>query len=198
MTSKFQEAVVDAQKIAKDQENQYIEPFHVMSALLKEKDETGSIVKSLLLKTNANIALLQQKLSEELVKLPRVSGVSGGKYLSNDLELIFDKAEKLATQYQDSYISSELFVLAALQQGGNLSKILKACGVTEATLQKAIQDIRGGERVEHPESEQNRQALEKYTIDLTIRAEQGKLDPVIGRDDEIRRVIQVLQRRTKK
>lgn len=197
LTSKFQQAVMNAQRLAKDNQNQYIEPVHILLALIDDKEETNNSLKPFFQKANIHISLLVKGLQEQLQKLPKVSGVSGGKYLSNELELLFDKTEKIAQEFKDNFISSELFVLALLQQKNALTKLLTEVGLTETNFKQVIIDIRGGETVDHPEAEQNRQALDKYTVDLTARAEQGKLDPVIGRDDEIRRMIQVLQRRTK-
>lgn len=197
LTTRFQEAIARAQKIAKEHEHQYIEPAHVVLALVESPAGQESILKPFFVKLNVNSAELQRKLEAEIAKYSKVSGVAGGKYVSNDLELLFDKTEKLAEKRGDQFISSELFILAALQQNNQLSQLLKSFGLSESNWAQAIESIRGGDKVDSAEAEENRQALDKYTIDLTARAEQGKLDPVIGRDDEIRRVIQVLQRRTK-
>ena len=193
-TSKFQMALADAQSLAVGRDNQFIEPVHLMSALLSQE---GSSIPHLLAKADVNLPLLRSKLGEALDKLPQVEGAAGEVHISNDLGRILNVTDKLAQQRNDAYISSELFLLAALEDKGALGQILRDAGATKGALEKAIEELRGGQNVDNPEAEEQRQALEKYTIDLTERAEQGKLDPVIGRDDEIRRTIQVLQRRTK-
>jgi ATP-dependent Clp protease ATP-binding subunit ClpB len=194
LTTKFQGALADAQSLAVGRDNQYIEPVHLMAALL---DQQGGTARPLLEKAGANVAKLRSELSAALDRLPKVEGSAGEVLLGNDLNKLLNVTDKLAQQRGDQFISSELFVLAACDDRGELGRILKACGATKAALDKAIDDVRGGAKVEDAGAEENRQALEKYSIDLTERASQGKLDPVIGRDDEIRRTIQVLQRRTK-
>jgi ATP-dependent Clp protease ATP-binding subunit ClpB len=194
LTSKFQMALADAQSLAVGRDHQFIEPAHVLLALL---DQQGGTVRPLLQKAGVNINQLRSHLGEALERLPRVQGTGGEVLVSNDLGRLLNVTDKLAQQRQDQYISSELFVLAALDDRGTLGEILRRSGAVKASVEKAVEEIRGGQRVEDASAEDQRQALEKYTIDLTQRAEQGKLDPVIGRDDEIRRVIQVLQRRTK-
>nr|MBS0022370.1 ATP-dependent chaperone ClpB [Gammaproteobacteria bacterium] len=194
LTSKFQMALADAQSLAVGRDHQFIEPAHVMLALL---DQQGGIVRPLLQKAGVNINQLRSQLGETLERLPRVEGTGGEVLVSNDLGRLLNVTDKLAQQRQDQYISSELFVLAALDDRGTLGEILRRAGAVKASVEKAVEEMRGGQRVEDPTAEDQRQALERYTIDLTQRAEQGKLDPVIGRDEEIRRVIQVLQRRTK-
>ncbi len=194
LTNKFQTALQDAQSLAVGRDHQFIEPVHLMSALLEQR---GPGVGALLGKAGANLNLLRSKLGEALDQLPQVEGTGGDVQISNDLSRVLNLTDKLAQKKGDQFISSELFVLAACDDKGTLGKILKDAGVVKGALDKAIGEVRGGDSVDDPNAEETRQALEKYTVDLTARAEQGKLDPVIGRDDEIRRTIQVLQRRTK-
>ncbi|KLN64258.1 ATP-dependent chaperone ClpB [Vibrio sp. VPAP30] len=193
-TSKFQIAISDAQSLALGRDHQYIEPVHLMVALM---DQNGSPVRPLLTMLNVDVTHLRSKLSEILDRLPKVSGIGGDVQLSSAMGTMFNLCDKVAQKRQDSYISSEVFLLAALEDRGPLGSLLKEVGLTEANVSEAIDKVRGGQKVNDPNAEELRQALEKFTIDLTERAEQGKLDPVIGRDDEIRRTIQVLQRRTK-
>ncbi|KTD24766.1 endopeptidase Clp ATP-binding subunit B [Legionella lansingensis] len=194
LTSKFQMALADAQSIALGRDNGFIEPEHVMKALL---DQQGGSCRPLLTKAGVNLSQLRTLIDQALDKLPKVSGTGGDIHISNSLGRLLNLTDKFAQQRKDSYISSELFILAAINEEGSLQKLLKQAGADKQTIEKAIDDLRGGETINDPGAEEQRQALEKYTIDLTERAEQGKLDPVIGRDDEIRRTIQVLQRRTK-
>ncbi len=194
MTSKFQLALADAQSLATGLDHQLIEPVHVMVALL---DQEGGAARHLLTKAGVRVNPLRSQLGERLDSLPRVSGAEGEISLSNELIKVLNLSDKLAQKRGDQYIASEIFVLAALDLKGTLAEILKQAGANREALEKAIDDMRGGEQIVDPNAEENRQALEKYTIDLTERAEQSKLDPVIGRDEEIRRCIQVLQRRTK-
>ncbi|ELB2907494.1 ATP-dependent chaperone ClpB [Vibrio alginolyticus] len=193
-TSKFQIAISDAQSLALGRDHQYIEPVHLMVALL---DQNGSPIRPLLTMLDVDVTHLRSKLSEMLDRLPKVSGIGGDVQLSSSMGTLFNLCDKVAQKRQDSYISSEVFLLAALEDRGPLGQLLKEIGLTEQKVSQAIEKIRGGQKVNDPNAEELRQALEKFTIDLTERAEQGKLDPVIGRDDEIRRTIQVLQRRTK-
>ena len=194
LTSKFQMALADAQSLAVGRDHQFIEPEHVLAALL---DQEGGTVRHLLTQADVNVNLLRSQLGEALDKLPQVSGTPGEVHISNDLSRLLNVTDKLAQQRKDQYISSELFVLAAVEDKGTVGELLRKAGATKGLIEQAIEKMRGGQKVEDPNAEDQRQALEKYTIDLTERAEQGKLDPVIGRDDEIRRTIQVLQRRTK-
>lgn len=194
LTSKFQVAISDAQSLALGKDHQFIEPLHIMLALL---DQQGGSIRPLLTLAGCNVDPLHARLSQELDRLPKVSGVDGDIQISPQLGRVLNMCDKLSQQRQDQFISSEMFVLAALDDRGTLGDILRQNGVTKDKLEKAIEKVRGGEKVTDAGAEENRQALGKYTIDLTERAEQGKLDPVIGRDDEIRRTIQVLQRRTK-
>lgn len=195
LTSRFQIALADAQSNAVGRDHQFIEPVHVMLALLNQ--ENGS-VSPLLQQAGVNVAQLRNQLEEAIDNLPQVQGAAAGEvHISNQLSRLLNITDKLAQQRQDQFISTELFVLAACEDQGTLGDILRKAGADKARLEKAIDNLRGGQSVQDPGAEDQRRALEKYTIDLTLRAEQGKLDPVIGRDDEIRRTIQVLQRRTK-
>jgi ATP-dependent Clp protease ATP-binding subunit ClpB len=194
LTNQLQSALADAQSLALGQDHNFIEPVHLLKALL---DQAGGSVRPLLQKAGADLQGLQESIQGAVNALPTVSGTAGDIHLSNDLGRILNVSDKLAQQKTDAYVSSELVLLAMLQSKTAVSKLLADSGVTAASIEKAIAEVRGGESVSSPEAEESRQALEKFTIDLTERAEQGKLDPVIGRDDEIRRTIQVLQRRTK-
>jgi ATP-dependent Clp protease ATP-binding subunit ClpB len=194
LTTKFQQALADAQSLAVGRDNQYIEPVHLMAALL---DSQGGTARPLLEKAGVQVPKLRSDLAGALDRIAKVEGAGGEVLLGNDLNKLLNVTDKLAQQRGDQFISSELFVLAACDDRGELGRLLKANGATRAALEKAIDEVRGGAKVEDAGAEENRQALEKYSIDLTERATQGKLDPVIGRDDEIRRTIQVLQRRTK-
>ncbi|MGY6090787.1 ATP-dependent chaperone ClpB [Avibacterium paragallinarum] len=193
-TTRFQQALSEAQSLALGKDNQFIEPVHLMTALLNQE---GGSIAPILTASGVNVALFRNELNAELNRLPQVSGNGGDVQISRNLVNLLNLCDKLAQQKQDKYISSELFLLAALEEKGNLSEILRKCGAKKEHLQQAINQIRGGQSVNDQNAEESRQALEKYTIDLTARAESGKLDPVIGRDEEIRRTIQVLQRRSK-
>ena len=193
-TTKFQEALSEAQSLAIGKDNQFIEPVHLLTALLNQQ---GGSIAPILTASGVNVTLLRNELKTELNKLPQVIGNGGDVQLSRQLINLLNLCDKFAQQNQDKFISSELFLLAALEERGTLSDILKKCGAKKEQISQAIQQIRGGQNVNDQNAEESRQALEKYTIDLTARAESGKLDPVIGRDEEIRRAIQVLQRRTK-
>ena len=194
LTSKFQLALADAQSLALGRDNQFIEPLHLMSALL---NQDGGTVRPLLTSAGINVASLRSDIEQALGRLPQVEGTGGDVQPSNELVRILNLCDKLAQKRADKFISSELFVLAVLEDRGTLTDMLKAAGATTDKIDKAIENMRGGDKVDDPGAEDQRQALKKFTIDLTERAEQGKLDPVIGRDEEIRRTIQVLQRRTK-
>ncbi len=194
LTSKFQEALSDAQSLAVGRDHQFIEPVHLMIALL---DQQGGSVRPLFSQAGVNINLLRSQLGDLLDKQPRVEGAAGDLHISNALGKLLNVTDKLAQERKDQFISSELFVLAAMDEKGPLSELLKASGADKQAIAAAVDGIRGGQAVDSANAEDQRMALEKYTIDLTERAEQGKLDPVIGRDEEIRRAIQVLQRRTK-
>ena len=194
LTSKFQLALADAQSSALGRDHQFIDPLHVMTALI---DQQGGSVRPLLDKAGVNINTLRSQLGDALDRLPKVEGTGGDIQISNELNKLLNLTDKLAQKRGDQYIASELFALAAFEDKGELARILKDAGAVRGAVEKAIDEVRGGEKVDDANAEEGRQALEKYTIDLTERASQGKLDPVIGRDDEIRRTIQVLQRRTK-
>ena len=194
LTSKFQMALADAQSLAVGQDHQFIEPVHVMVALL---DQQGGSVRGLLTKAGVNVNLLRSQLGDAIDRLPKVEGSGGEVHISQELAKLFNITDKLAQKRDDQYISSELFVLAAMDDKSPLKIIMETAGSVRGAIEKAIDDLRGGTQVNDPNAEDSRQALEKFTIDLTEQAEQGKLDPIIGRDDEIRRTIQILQRRTK-
>src|ERR1700677_2373635 len=194
LTTKFQAALADAQSLAVGRDNQYIEPVHLMTALL---DQQGGTARPLLEKAGAQVAKLRSDLAAALDRVAKVEGSGGEVLLSNDLNKLLNVTDKLAQQRDDQFISSELFVLAGCDDRGELGRILKSSGAAREALEKAIEEVRGGAKVEDAGAEENRQALEKYSIDLTERATRGRLDPVIARDDETRRTIQVLQRRTK-
>ena len=194
LTSKFQMALAEAQSLAVGLDHQFIEPAHAMVALL---DQQGSTVRGLLTKSGANVNLLRSQLGDALDRLAQVEGTGGEVHIGNDLSKLLNLTDKLAQERDDQYISSELFVLAALDKKSPLAPLLEQAGAVKGAVAQAIDVLRGGQQVDDPNAEDTRQALEKYTIDLTERAEQGKLDPIIGRDDEIRRTIQILQRRTK-
>jgi ATP-dependent Clp protease ATP-binding subunit ClpB len=193
-TSKFQLALSDAQSIALGRDHQYIEPVHLMTALLNQ--QSGSI-RPLFDQTNINVNALRSGLAEAVDKIPKVEGVGGDIQLGKDAVVLLNLSDKIAQKRKDKYITSEVFVLAALEDRGKLGDLLRQVNADKEKIEKAIEKMRGGQEVTDPNAEDVRQALEKFTTDLTERAEQGKLDPVIGRDEEIRRTIQVLQRRTK-
>jgi ATP-dependent Clp protease ATP-binding subunit ClpB len=194
LTSKFQMALADAQSLAVGRDHQFIEPAHVMVALL---DQQGGSVRGLLTKSGVNVNLLRSQLGDAIDRLPKVEGAGGEVHIGTELTKLFNITDKLAQKRNDQYISSELFVLAAMEEKSPLKTVMEQAGAVRGAIEKAIDDLRGGAQVNDPNAEDTRQALEKFTIDVTERAEQGKLDPIIGRDDEIRRTIQILQRRTK-
>ncbi|MGB3725497.1 MAG: Clp protease N-terminal domain-containing protein, partial [Glaciecola sp.] len=193
-TSKFQIAISDAQSLALGRDNQYIEAVHLMSALLNQE---GTSIRPLLDHVGVNVNSLRSSLNEAIDKLPKISGAGADVQLGRDTIRLLNMCDKIAQKRKDDFITSELYVLAAADDTGPLGQMLKNLGVTADKVEKAIDHVRGGQKVTDQNAEDVRQALEKYTTDLTQRAEQGKLDPVIGRDDEIRRTVQVLQRRTK-
>lgn len=194
LTSKFQIAISDAQSLALGRDHQYIEPVHIMVALLNQE---GGSVRALIETAGINVNALRSGLSQIVDKLPRVEGIGGDVQLAKDTVVLINLCDKIAQKRKDEYITSEVYVLSALQDKGKLGELLKQLGATTENIEQSIEKMRGGQKVTDPNAEDVRQALEKYTTDLTERAEQGKLDPVIGRDEEIRRTIQVLQRRTK-
>ena len=194
LTSKLQLALSDSQSLAVGLDHPAIESAHLMQALL---DQQGGTIKPLLLQVGFDINSLRKELSKELDQLPKIQNPTGDVNMSQDLARLLNQADRLAQQKGDQFISSELVLLAAMDENSKLGKLLLGQGVSKKALENAISNLRGGSAVNDPNVEESRQALDKYTVDLTKRAEEGKLDPVIGRDDEIRRTIQVLQRRTK-
>ncbi len=195
LTSKFQMALQEAQSLALGKDHQIIEPVHLMIALL---DQEGGSTRGLLTNANINVNQLRSSLGDALDRLPTVSGGDAGEVsISSTLGKLFNVTEKLAQKRNDQYISSELFLLAVVDSNDETGRLLKQVGANKDAIEQAIDQMRGGESVNDPNAEDQREALKKYTIDLTERAEQGKLDPIIGRDDEIRRMAQILQRRTK-
>ncbi|MGB5256177.1 MAG: Clp protease N-terminal domain-containing protein, partial [Woeseiaceae bacterium] len=187
LTSKFQLALADAQSLAVGLDHQFIEPAHLMVALL---DQQGGTARALLSKSGVNVNLLRSQLGEAIDRFASVEGAGGEVHFSSDLTKLFNLTDKLAQQREDQYVSSELFVLASMDDKSPLKSIMEQAGAVRGAIEKSIDDLRGGQQVNDPNAEDTRQALDKYTIDLTERAEQGKLDPIIGRDDEIRRTIQ--------
>jgi len=194
LTARFQQALGEAQSKALGRNHQFIEPLHVMQALL---DQDGGSARHLLTQAGLNVVQLRSSLGESIDKIASVEGNQGEMHFSKDCGRLLNVADQLAQQRGDQYIASELFVLAAIKDKSTLGKLLRDAGGDTKSIEAAIDSVRGGQSVNDPNAEEQRQALEKYTIDVTERAEQGKLDPVIGRDEEIRRAIQVLQRRTK-
>jgi ATP-dependent Clp protease ATP-binding subunit ClpB len=194
LTTQFQKALADAQSLAVGRDHQFLEPQHVLTAMLAQD---GAGVGSLLARAGVAVDRLRADLGKALDRLPRVEGTGGDVQLSQALGRLLNLADKYAQKRGDDYIASEMFLLAAVEDAGELGSLLKAAGATRHNIEQAIDAARGGEKVTSENAEENRGALDKYTIDLTERARQGKLDPVIGRDEEIRRAIQVLQRRTK-
>ncbi|HVO87131.1 MAG TPA: Clp protease N-terminal domain-containing protein, partial [Casimicrobiaceae bacterium] len=194
LTTKFQQALADAQSLALGNDNPSIEPQHLLSALLSQSDG-GTI--SLLARAGVQVPRLQQALRPAIERLPKVEGTGGEISISRELNNLLNVADKEAQKRNDQFIASEMFLLALSDDKGDTGRLLKEYGLQRQALEAAIDAVRGGASIENPEAEGQRQALEKYTLDLTQRARQGKLDPVIGRDDEIRRTIQILQRRTK-
>lgn len=194
LTTRFQQALSDAQSMAIGQDHAYIEPQHLLLSLLQQED--GGTV-SLLQRSGANVAPLRDALKKSLDRLPKVEGMGGEVTTSRDLGNLLNLTDKEAQKRNDQFIASEMFLLAALQDKGEIGALLKQHGANRAALEQAINEVRGGENVANAAAEGTRESLKKYTLDLTERARMGKLDPVIGRDDEIRRTIQVLQRRTK-
>ena len=194
LTTKFQSALQTAQSQALAADNAYLEATHVLKALL---DDTESGMGALLVNAGGNLSSIKQGVQAALNSLPKVSGQGGEMMPSRELQNVLNLMDKAAVKRGDAYIASELFLLGLLQENGATGQILKNAGVTEARLNQAIDQLNQGKTVDNPNAEDQREALKKYTLDLTERARSGKLDPVIGRDDEIRRAIQVLQRRTK-
>src|SRR6267142_2698522 len=194
LTTKFQQALADAQSLALGNDNGQIEPQHLLAALLQQEDGGSA---SLLARAGVNVAALKSSLTKAISRLPKVEGQGGEITISGDLNNLLNLTDKEATKRGDQFIASELFLLALAKDKGDAGRLLKQHGVDTAALEDAIKAVRGSETVHEAEQEGQREALKKYTMDLTERARQGKLDPVIGRDEEIRRTIQILQRRTK-
>src|ERR1700688_3823636 len=194
LTTKFQQAIADAQSMALAADNGYIEPQHLLLSLLNQED---SGTASLLSRAGVNVAPLTTALTKAIDRLPKVEGQGGEISASRELTNLLNLTDKIATKRGDQFIASEMFLLALADDKGDTGRLLKEFGLTKKALESAIEAVRGGAAVDSPEVEGQREALKKYTVDLTERARQGKLDPVIGRDDEIRRTIQILQRRTK-
>ncbi len=194
LTTPFQAAIQEAQSLAVGNDNPYIEPLHVLAALINQEDGSA---KALLARAGVRVPALVAGIQQALDRLPKVEGTGGEVNISRELNNLFNLTDKLARKRGDAYIASELFLLAALEDKGDAGRLLREHGATVQNLSAAIDAMRGGAKVDSQEAEGQRQALAKYTLDLTERARQGKLDPVIGRDDEIRRVVQILQRRTK-
>ena len=191
LTSKLQLALSDAQSVALGQDHSYIEPLHLMMALL---DQQGGSTRPILQQAGIPVTKFRESLNELLSRLPKVNDHDGNVQMSPELGRLLNLADKEAQKRKDQYISSELVLMAMFDGKDDLAKSLKASGVTKADIAVVIDSIRGGDSVNDPDAEENRQALDKYTVDLTARAAEGKFDPVIGRDREIRRTIQVLQR----
>jgi ATP-dependent Clp protease ATP-binding subunit ClpB len=194
LTTKFQQALADAQSLAVGADNQFIEPVHLLAAALDQEDSGAS---ALLARAGVNVGRLRESLRKAIERLPKVQGHGGEVQISRELGNVLNLTDKEAQKRGDQYIASELFLLALADDKGEAGRLLKEAGGNRKAIEQAINAVRGGESVANPEAEGQREALKKYTLDLTDRARQGKLDPVIGRDDEIRRVVQILQRRTK-
>jgi ATP-dependent Clp protease ATP-binding subunit ClpB len=194
LTSKLQQALADAQSLAVGRDHNYLEPAHLLAALI---DQKGGSLRPLLQQTGFDVVALRQSLEKLLGELPVIANSDGQINISPDMSRLFNQADRLAQKSGDQFLSSETVLLAAMQDKGALGKLLNSFGVSQSALENAVKNLRGGSTVNNPEAEESRQALQKYTVDVTEKAAQGKLDPVIGRDDEIRRTIQVLQRRTK-
>ena len=194
MTNKLQSAFADAQSLAVGQENSEIDPVHLLLALV---DQKGGSIRPLLAQTGFNVSEVQGQLLSAIEQLPTVVDNQGEVSVSQGLAKLLNQADKLSQQKGDSFVSSETILLVAMNDKGSVGKILNSFGVSRLALETAITNLRGGETVSDPQSEESRQALERFCVDLTDRAERSELDPVIGRDAEIRRTIQVLQRRTK-
>ncbi|MFN3594117.1 MAG: Clp protease N-terminal domain-containing protein, partial [Thiobacillaceae bacterium] len=194
LTTPFQAALQEAQSLAVGNDNPYIEPLHLLAAMINQEDGSA---KAILQRAGVRVPALVQGIQQALDRLPKVEGTGGEVNISRELNNLLNLTDKLAQKRGDAFIASELFLLACLEDKGDAGRLLKEHGATLQNLQAAIDAVRGGASVDSQEAESQRQALAKYTLDLTERARQGKLDPVIGRDDEIRRVIQILQRRIK-
>ena len=194
LTTKFQDAIGSAQSIALAHDNQFMEPLHLLAALLA--DTEGS-TRSLLERAGVNVGRLERDVKDAVDRLPKVTGQGGDVQISRDLMNLLNLTEKEAMKAGDEYISTEMALLALTEDKTEAGRLAKEAGLTRRAMEEAIKAVRGTDKADNPDAENQREALKKYTIDLTERARQGKLDPVIGRDDEIRRTMQILQRRTK-
>src|SRR5580692_6929400 len=194
LTTKFQEALADAQSLAVGHDNQYIEPVHLLAALVAQQDGSA---RSLLSRAGVHVQALQTALNEAITRLPQVQGTDGNVQIGRELTGLLNQADKEAQKLNDTFIASEMFLLAIADDKGEAGRLARQHGLSRKSLESAIVAVRGGSQVHSQDAESQREALKKYTVDLTERARAGKLDPVIGRDDEIRRSIQILQRRTK-
>src|SRR6202051_4971202 len=194
LTTKFQQAIADAQSMALSNDNGFVEPAHLLASLLNQEDGGTA---SLLARAGVNVPALKAAVEKAIARLPKVEGQGGEISVSRELTNLLNLTDKIATKRGDQFIASEIFLLALAEDKGDTGRLLKEYGLTKKALESAIDAVRGGAAVDAADAEGQREALKKYTVDLTERARHGKLDPVIGRDDEIRRTIQILQRRTK-
>lgn len=193
-TTRFQELLGEAQSMAVERSQQYIDPLHLLLAVLKDTEGTG---RTLLERSGVRVRELEHKVKEAIGKLPEVSGAADNVQISRELMAILNSMEREAERLGDKFISTDLFLLALCDSKCDAARLAQEEGLNKPSLENAILSVRGGEKVDNPEAENNREALKKYTVDLTEKAKEGKLDPVIGRDDEIRRAMQILQRRSK-
>ena len=193
-TTRFQELLGEAQSMAVERSQQYIDPLHLLLAVLKDTEGTG---RTLLERSGVRVRELERKVKEAIGKLPEVSGAADNVQISRELMAILNSMEREAERLGDKFISTDLFLLALCDSKCDAAHLAQEEGLNKPSLENAILSVRGGEKVDNPEAENNREALKKYTVDLTEKAKEGKLDPVIGRDDEIRRAMQILQRRSK-
>lgn len=194
LTTKFQEALGEAQSLALAHDNQVIEPVHILAAVLADGEGSS---RSLLERAGVNVQSLTREVNAAVERLPKVSGTGGDVQISRDLMNLLNLTEKEAMKRGDEFISTEMLLLALTEDRSEAGRLAKNAGLTRAAIEAAVETVRGGDKADNPDAESQREALKKYTVDLTERARQGKLDPVIGRDDEIRRTMQILQRRSK-
>ena len=191
LTTKFQEALGEAQSLALAHDNQVIEPVHILAAVLADGEGSS---RSLLERAGVNVQSLTREVNAAVERLPKVSGTGGDVQISRDLMNLLNLTEKEAMKRGDEFISTEMLLLALTEDRSEAGRLAKNAGLTRAAIEAAVETVRGGDKADNPDAESQREALKKYTVDLTERARQGKLDPVIGRDDEIRRTMQILQR----
>ena len=194
LTTKFQEALGEAQSLALAHDNQVIEPVHILAAVLADGEGSS---RSLLERAGVNVQSLTREVNAAVERLQKVSGTGGDVQISRDLMNLLNLTEKEAMKRGDEFISTEMLLLALTEDRSEAGRLAKNAGLTRAAIEAAVETVRGGDKADNPDAESQREALKKYTVDLTERARQGKLDPVIGRDDEIRRTMQILQRRSK-